>query len=1490
MALGIPARTLPLLLLLQLLLVPDSSAGDGPSSSTFQIYNAAHDRCLEAKGSTTGVAKCDADAPAQRWQWGSSATLFAASSPGLCLSGPLKPAELNPVELAPCGGRPAAAAATAATGGVAAGKVGLLQAWECRNDTLLSLSGTDLHLNWRGTQGSVAVLFRGMLGWSRWVLWDTRDSLCSRTYTAVYTFEGNAKGQPCHVPFLFEGTWYGGCTTQGRKDGLLWCATTPDYGEGKWGFCPVPDDSCEHFWQKDPRSGWCYHLALSAALPWYEARSACRQRGAQLLSVTQLHEQAFLSGLTSSQDSTLWTGLNELDERGGWQWSDHRPFRYLNWKAGHPTDEEDASCGAFDASAQGQWVTLACSKRLGFICHKTIASPTQPPPQPATGAGPRGCGASWLPYAGSCYRRAGRRDTQTRALAACRRDGGDLASIHSARELEFLAAQLGGAGAGDVWIGLHDRRSLLSYEWTDDSAVEFTRWSRFEPSGGDRSGENCVIMTAAEGRWNDTQCDRSFDFVCKKAPSEPEIHEPEQGCKPGWKRFLSACFVFDAAPRSHADAVARCASQGAALASVHDRFEQAFITSQIGLGSLGSYWLGLSDVDQPGTFRWLDGRPVTYTHWGVNQPGGDAAGCVVVEAGTTAAGLWSVRNCTRGRAGAACRGLPQGVTAPPPPTPPGPTPTPLPCAVGWTTLGNHEYCYQLNFVRLQGRRTWAESREHCRQQGADLLSLHDRSEAILLHKISRRQPFPDTHYWIGLNSLDPDKGFVWSDGTPVSFKNWGRGEPNNYGNTEHCGEANRGWASEWNDIDCNAFMNWVCKVARGVAVKPPPTEPAPAPGPLGSQWVVRGEVEYLLNDSLKLPFVPARAACRSLGGELASIADKEEWFFLYRKVARMARDEQWYIGLELGIERRPRWVDGTPITFENWAHNEPNDANMEESCGTMYSRNGKWNDINCGVPLVFICERNNASAAGLPTLPPTAPTAGGCPSDWLPFGNKCYRFHSNESEWDTWINSRNVCRTAGGDLVSINNWREQAFIVSNLAAVNGRMWIGLNDRNMEGRFLWTSGVPVLFTNWAPKSPRSTHSRQDCALLLATSKMEAVGQWEDVHCDGKHGFICTQNKDPLLPNREQAVPLAGFMRFGDAEFRVLETPLGWTAARSACRAQRADVASVVSPYEQAMLALIVHLTRPLWIGLNGNLTGGDFGWTDGWPTSVTYWAPEQPTDAGSCVAAAQNQGLWTVADCSSKMPVLCKKWHVKPPTVPPEVEGRCPEDPKGTAWVPFRSSCYLFQSSKTITWSYAILICNRLASVRSELQVASRFTQPLIVNSSAVATRSVAFRLLLVRAGKCALGGTAPHTRPCPTGQTAPHTRPCPTGQSAPHTLPCPTGQSAPHTLPCPTGQSAPRTLPCPTGQSAPRTLPCPTGQSAPHTLPCPTGQSTPRTLPCPTGQSAPHTLPCPTGQSAPHTLPCPTGQSTPLGSPQGGQDEVVAPRRCNEARRCPATS
>lgn len=49
---------------------------------------------------------------------------------------------------------------------------------------------------------------------------------------------GTAHGEPCVFPFFFQGREYSDCTTDGRGDGRLWCATTYDYEqEKKWGFC-----------------------------------------------------------------------------------------------------------------------------------------------------------------------------------------------------------------------------------------------------------------------------------------------------------------------------------------------------------------------------------------------------------------------------------------------------------------------------------------------------------------------------------------------------------------------------------------------------------------------------------------------------------------------------------------------------------------------------------------------------------------------------------------------------------------------------------------------------------------------------------------------------------------------------------------------------------------------------------------------------------------------------------------------------------------------------------------------------------------------------------------------------------------------------------------------------------------------------------------------------------------------------------------------------
>lgn len=70
-------------------------------------------------------------------------------------------------------------------------------------------------------------------------MWKNVNVSLNLFLTVVKVKFGNADGEFCKFPFLFMGTEYNSCTSQGRDDGFLWCSTTYNFDEdGKYGFCP----------------------------------------------------------------------------------------------------------------------------------------------------------------------------------------------------------------------------------------------------------------------------------------------------------------------------------------------------------------------------------------------------------------------------------------------------------------------------------------------------------------------------------------------------------------------------------------------------------------------------------------------------------------------------------------------------------------------------------------------------------------------------------------------------------------------------------------------------------------------------------------------------------------------------------------------------------------------------------------------------------------------------------------------------------------------------------------------------------------------------------------------------------------------------------------------------------------------------------------------------------------------------------------------------
>ena len=91
-----------------------------------------------------------------------------------------------------------------------------------------------------------------------------------------------------------------------------------------------------------------------------------------------------------------------------------------------------------------------------------------------------------------------------------------------------------------------------------------------------------------------------------------------------------------------------CSGRGYHLVKIDDAREDAFITEYANKYSIGSWWLGLSDLGEERTYVWLDGSLPAHTNWAENQPYhrhdydcGLAAG---------ANGQWSIARCGSVRA------------------------------------------------------------------------------------------------------------------------------------------------------------------------------------------------------------------------------------------------------------------------------------------------------------------------------------------------------------------------------------------------------------------------------------------------------------------------------------------------------------------------------------------------------------------------------------------------------------------------------------------------------------------------------------------------------------------------------------------------------------------------------------------------------------------------------------------------------------------------
>uniref|UniRef100_A0A8C0VZZ7 Secretory phospholipase A2 receptor n=1 Tax=Castor canadensis TaxID=51338 RepID=A0A8C0VZZ7_CASCN len=622
---------------------------------------------------------------------------------------------------------------------------------------------------------------------------------------------------------------------------------------------------------------------------------------------------------------------------------------------------------------------------------------------------------------------------------------------------------------------------------------------------------------------------------------------------------------------------------------------------------------------------------------------------------------------------------------------PDPTSAKISCDAVWEKDLNSHICYQFN---LLSSLSWNEAHSSCQMQGGTLLSIADESEENFIRKHLSSKA---VEVWMGLNQLDGDTGWQWSDGTPLNYLNW-----NPEINVEpfveyHCGTFNSFVPTAWKSKDCESTLPYICKkylnhtdheIVEKDAWKYYTTHCEPGWNPYHRNCYKLQKEEKTWNEALH--------SCQSDNSTLIDIASLAEVEFFVNLLGDENASETW-IGLSSNkIPVSFEWSNSSSVIFTNWHTLEPQILpNRSRLCVSAEQSEGHWEVKDCEETLYYICKK-----------------AGQVLSDAY---SGCQEVNMAAFVTKLTQSFRTFDHASSGyycppTLITIADRFEQAFITNLISSAvqtkDSYFWIALQDQNDTGEYTWkTAGQrpePVRYTHW------NTHQPRDSGGCVVMRGRRPLGRWEVKDCRHfKAMSLCKQSIEnrkrteheerwPFHPchlDWESQPGLTSCFKVFHSEKVLMKRT--WREAEAFCEEFGAHLASFAHIEEENFVNELLHSKfnwteeRQFWIGFNKRnpLNAGSWEWSDRTPVvssflDNTYFGE----DARNCAVYKANKTLLPL-HCGSKREWICKIPRDVRPSIPSWYMYDAP-------WLFYQNAEYLFHTH-TAEWPAFKFVCGWL---------------------------------------------------------------------------------------------------------------------------------------------------------------------------------------------------